>query len=31
MGSELTLKYEWYEVEGDNYEYEGRDPATARR
>ena len=31
MGSELTLKYEWYEVEGDNYEYEGRDPTTARR
>ena len=31
MGSELTLKYEWYEVEGDNYEYEGRDPATIRR
>ncbi len=31
MGSELTLKYEWYEVEGDDYEYEGRDPTTTRR
>ena len=30
MGSELTLKYEWYEVEGDDYEYERRDPTVIR-
>ena len=30
FGSELTLKYEWYEIEGDDYEYERRDPTTVR-